>query len=142
MKQIFLLLFILLFLSCSNDVSRENEEDSNPPVTSKGRGQTFQANKSFVLAKLISKEVKNETNFSLNVKVIKVEEKSGYESIAVAGEKYIFTPRFYYDENNNIPDNKHNDGLKKLTALKEGDEFKAEISLDQSLGWIINKVLK
>jgi hypothetical protein len=142
MKQLFVLLFILSIISCSNDVSKENEVDSKEPVTNKGPGQTIQMNKSIVLVKLISKEVKDETNFNLRAKILNVEEKSNYESIAVAGEEYTLKPSFYYDENNKIPENERNKGLKELVELKAGDEFKAEISLEQSLGWTINKVLQ
>ena len=142
MKQLFVLLLILSCISCSNDVSKEDELDSEKPVTTKGPGQTIQLNKSVVLARLISKEVEDETNFTLRAKVLNVEEKASYESIAVAGEEYILKPNFYYDVNNQIPENERNNGLKELAQLKEGDEFKAEISLEQSTGWIINKVLK
>jgi hypothetical protein len=142
MHQLFVLIFIISFISCSNDVSKENEGDSNQPITNKGPGQTIQINKSIVLAKLISKEVKDETEFAIRAKVLNVEKESSYESIAVAGDEYTFKPNFYYDVNNQIPENERNNGLKELAQLKEGDEFKAEISLDQSMGWTINKVLK
>ena len=46
MKQLCVLLFILSFISCSNDVSKENEINSKRPVTNKGPDQTFQINKS------------------------------------------------------------------------------------------------
>jgi hypothetical protein len=142
MKQLFVLIFIISFISCSNDVSKENELDSKKPVTNKDPAQTFQMNKSIVLARLVSMEVKGEMDFSLKAKVLNVERESGYESIAVAGDEYIFKPGFYYDENSKMPDNEGNNALKELVQLKAGDEFKAEISLDQSMGWIINKVLK
>jgi hypothetical protein len=142
MKQLFVLLLILSCISCSNDVSKEDELDSEKQVTTKGPGQTIQLNKSVVLARLISKEVEDETNFTLRAKVLNVEEKASYESIAVAGEEYILKPNFYYDESYQIPANERNNGLKELVELKTGDEFNAEISLDQSMGWTINKVLK
>jgi len=143
MKQLFVLFLITSLFSCSNDVSKDNDNgDSKEPVTNKGPGQSLIQNKSVVLVRLISKEVTDEINFTLNAKVIKVEEKSNYESIAVAGDDYILKPNFYYDENNKIPDNERNLGLKELAELNAGDEFKAEISLEQSTGWIINKVLK
>jgi len=142
MKQLFVLLLILSCISCSNDVSKENELDSEKPVTTKGPGQTIQINKSVVLVRLISKEVEDETNFTLRAKVLNVKEKTSYESIAVAGEEYILKPNFYYDENYQIPANERNNGLKELVELKTGNEFNAEISLDQSMGWTINKVLK
>jgi hypothetical protein len=142
MKQLFVLLLILSCISCSNDVSKEDELDSEKPVTTKGPVQTIELNKSVVLLRLISKEVKEETNFTLRAKVLNVEEKTSYESIAVAGEEYILKPNFYYDENYQIPANERNNGLKELVELKTGDEFNAEISLDQYKGWTINKVLK
>jgi hypothetical protein len=142
MKQLFVLLLVFSCISCSNDVSKENELNSEKPVTTKGPGQTLQINKSIVLAQVISKEVKDETDFSLKAKVLRVEKESSYESIAVEGDEYTFKPNFYYDENKNISNNERNNGLKELTKLKAGNEFIAEISLDQSLGWTINKVLK
>lgn len=142
MKQLVALLFFLLFISCSNDVSKEYELDSERPITTRGSGQTLQINKSIVLAKLISKEVKDEINFKLKAKILSVEELSNYESIAIIGEEYLLKPNFYYDDNKKIPENERNNELKHLVELKAGDVFKAEISLDQSLGWILNRVLK
>ena len=142
MKQILALLFILSLIACSNDVSKKNEGGSKQPVTNKGPAQTFQINKSIVISKLISKEVSDETEYSLLVKVLSVEENSSSESIAVEGDEYTCKPNFYYDENNKIPDNERNNALKELIELNPGDEFKAEITLNQSLGWMINKVLK
>jgi len=143
MKQLFILFLIISLFSCSNDVSKDNDNgDSKEPVTNNGPGQSLIQNKSIVLAKLISKDVTDEINFTLKANVINVEEQSNYESIAVAGDEYTLKPGFYYDDNNEISDNERNIGLKKLAELNVGDEFKAEISLEQSTGWIINKVLK
>lgn len=142
MNQLFVLLLVLSIISCSNDVSKENKVDSEKQVITKRPTQTIQINKSIVLARLISKKVKNETDFTIRVKILNVEENSNYESIAVAGEEYTLKPNFYYDEKNKISDNERNSGLKEIVKLNVGDEFNAEISLDQHLGWTINKVLK
>ena len=142
MKQLFVLLFVLSFVSCSNDVSKENEADSEKPVAPQKSAQTIQINESFVLARLINKVVRNETDFTIRVEILKVEENSNYESIAVVGEEYTLTPSFYHDEKNKIAENERNQGLKEIVTLNVGDEFNAEISLDPSLGWTLNKVLK
>ncbi len=142
MKQLFFLFLIIAIFSCSNDVSNDNKnDDSKVSVTDKGPGPTIIQNKSVVVAKLISKEITDEENFSLTVKVLKVEDNSNYQSIVVTGDKYTLKPGFYYDENKELSDNDRNRRLKELTALNPGDEFKAEISLEQLKGWIINKVI-
>ncbi len=142
MKQLFFLFLIISIFSCSNDVSNDSKNDnSKVSVTNKGPRPTIIQNKSVVVAKLISKEITDEQNFILTVKVLKVEDNSNYESIVVAGDEYTFKPGFYYDENNEISDNDRNRRLKELTALNPGDEFKAEISLEHLKGWIISKVI-
>lgn len=142
MKQLFFLFLIISIFSCSNDVSNDNKNDnSKVSVTNKKSGPTIIQNKSVVVAKLISKEIKDEQNFSLIVKVLKVEDNSNYESIVVAGDEYTLKPGFYYDENNELSDNDRNRRLKELTTLNPGDEFKAEISLEHLKGWIISKVI-
>ncbi len=142
MKQLFVLFLIISLFSCSNDVSKDNDNgDSKEPVTNKGPGPTIIQNKSVVVAELISIEIKDEQNYILIVKVLKVEDNSNYESLVVAGDEYTLKPGFYYDENSELSDNDRNRGLKELTALNPGEEFKAEISLEHLKGWIISKVL-
>ena len=124
MKQLFFLFLIISIFSCSNDVSNDNSKVS---VTDKGPGPTIIQNKSVVVAKLISIEIIDEHNFSLKVKVLKVEDNSNYQSIVVAGDEYTLKPGFYYDENKELSDNDRNRRLKELTALNPGDEIKVEI---------------
>ena len=142
MKQLIVLLLLLSLASCSNDVSKENEVDSDKLVTPQKSAQTIQINKSFVLARLISKDIRNERDFTIRVKILNVEENSNYESIAVVGEEYTLTPSFYYDEKDKIAENERNLGLIQIVKLNVGDEFNAEISLEQKLGWTIIKVIK
>ena len=142
MKQLIVLLLLLSLASCSNDVSKENEVDSDKLVTPQKSAQTIQINKSFVLARLIGTYARSETDFTIRVKILNVEENSNYESIAVAGEEYTLTPSFYYDEKDKIANNERNRGLKGIVKFNVDDEFNAEISLDQKLGWTIIKVLK
>ena len=142
MKQLFFLFLIISIFSCSNDVSNDKKNDnSKVPIINKGPGPTIIQNKSVVVAKLISIEIIDEHNFSLKVKVLKVEDNLNYESIVVAGDEYTLKPGFYYDENKELSDNDRNRRLKELTALNPGDEFKAEISLEHLKGWIISKVI-
>lgn len=142
MKQLFFLFLIISIFSCSNDVSNDKKNDnSKVPISNKGPGPTIIQNKSVVVAKLISIEIIDEHNFSLKVKVLKVEDNLNYESIVVAGDEYTLKPGFYYDENKELSDNDRNRRLKELTALNPGDEFKAEISLEHLKGWIISKVI-
>lgn len=143
MKALLLILMSITIFSCSNDVSKKEnnrgEQNTNP---GKNPGQTIALNKSIVLAELISKSVTDEFNFTLKVKTLEVEEDGNTLSMAVKGEEYTLTPAYYTDENKEIPDNDRNSGLKSLTKLNTGDKFKAEISLEQPEGWIIYRVLK
>jgi len=142
MKQFLFLLLTISILSCSNDMSNKNDKENiQTQPNNKIPGQTIKQNKSIVTAKLVSKEIIDEENFVLKVKVLEVEDNPNYESIAIVGEEYDLKPGFYFDENKEIPDNERNRGLKSLTILNAGDEFKAEISLEQLQGWIIHRVL-
>ena len=142
MKHFLILLLSISILSCSNDMSNKNDKiDTQIPSNNKNPGQTLKQNKSIVIAQLVSKEVTDEQNFILKVKVLKVEDNPNYESMAVTGEEYDLKPSFYFDENKKIPDNERNRRLKELTTLNAGDDFKAEISLEQMEGWIIHRVL-
>ncbi len=142
MKQFLFLLLTISILSCSNDMSNKNDKGNiQTQPNNKIPGQTIKQNKSIVTAKLVSKEIIDEENFVLKVKVLEVEDNPNYDGIAIAGEEYELKPGFYFDENKEISDNERNRGLKSLTILNVGDEFKAEISLEQLQGWIIYRVL-
>ncbi len=142
MKQFLFLLLTISILSCSNNVSDKNDKGNiQTQSNNKISGQTIKQNKSIITAKLVSKEIIDEENFVLKVKVLEVEDNPNYESMAIAGEEYELKPGFYFDENKEIPDNERNRGLKRLTILNAGDQFKAEISLEQLQGWIIYRVL-
>lgn len=142
MNYFLFLLLSISILSCSNDISNKNDKgNTQNPSNNKNPGQTIKRNKSIVTAKLVSKEVTDEQNFILKVKILEVEDNPNYESMAVTGEEYELKPDFYFDENKEIPDNERNRELKKLTTLNAGDDFKAEISLEQLQGWIIHRVL-
>ena len=142
MKHFLFLLLSISILSCSNDMSNKNDKGNTQiPPNNKKPGQTVKQNKSIITAKLVSKEVADEQNFILKVKILGVEDNPNYESIAVAGEEYELKPGFYFDENKEIPDNERNRELKKLTTLNAGDDFRAEISLEQLQGWIVHRVL-
>ena len=143
MKQFLFLFLVISIISCSNDLSKKNDEEGTQTLPgNENMGQTIVQNRSIVTVKLIGKEVTNEENFVLKVIVLAVENGPNYESLATPGNEYELKPAFYFDENKKIPDNEQNMGLKKLAALNIGDEFKAEISLENLQGWVIHKVLK
>ena len=143
MKQFLFLFLVISVISCSNDLSKKNDEEGTQTLPgNENAGQTIVQNKSIVTVKLIGKEVTDEENFVLKVTVLTVENGPNYESLATPGNEYELKPAFYFDENKEIPDNEQNMGLKKLAALNIGDVFKAEISLENLQGWVIHKVLK
>ena len=143
MKQFLFLFLVISIISCSNDLSKKNDGEGTQTLPgNENAGQTIVQNRSIVTVKLIGKEVTNEENFVLKVLVLAAENGPNYESLATPGNEYELKPAFYFDENKEIPDNEQNMGLKKLAVLNIGDEFKAEISLENLQGWVIHKVLK
>lgn len=143
MKQFLFLFLVISIISCSNDLSKKNDGEGTQTLPgNENAGQTIVQNRSIVTVKLIGKEVTNEENFVLKVLVLAAENGPNYESLATPGNEYELKPAFYFNENKEIPDNEQNMGLKKLAVLNIGDEFKAEISLENLQGWVIHKVLK
>ena len=123
-------------------LEKTEEENTNRPNITQTSPAVIKQNISTVTAEIISKDVKNENDFVLNVKILDVETNPNYESIAVSGKDYQLTPAFYLDENREVADNEGNRNLKDLAGLNMGDRFKADISFSTLKGWSITKVYK
>lgn len=142
MKFVYILssfiLLPLLFGCCNCKPTTEKIEHS------KDKNQLEPAsivqNLSKVTARVDEVLFKDETDYQLKVTVLVVEEVNSYQSIAVAGNNYLLTPNFRYEDDKLI-NSDVNDSLKKLGKLTKGKEFKAAISLENQKGWFIQKVL-
>lgn len=125
----------IALLSCSN--CKESQSENNRDA---GKPTSIALNMSIVEAEVI--EVSgDDKNFKVKTKVLSVEENSSFPSIAVVGEEYLLTPNFR-TEDGKVLNNEINSNLSSLRKLSKGQKFKAEISLDQNSGWLIQKVLK
>ena len=122
MKQFLFLFLVISVISCSNDLSKKNDEEGTQTLPgNENMGQTIVQNRSIVTVKLIGKEVTDEENFVLKVTVLTVENGPNYESLATPGNDYELKPAFYFDENKEIPDNEQNMGaLLSLLSLCHG----------------------
>ena len=136
---LFSILLIPLLFSCCNSKSTNGTIGLDKNGNQSGPNSIVQ-NLSKVTARVDEVLFKDETNYQLKVTVLDVEEINSYPSIAVAGNDYLLTPNFRYD-NDNLMKSDVNDSLKKLGKLSKGKEFKAEISLENQKGWFIQKVL-
>lgn len=128
-------IFTIAFLSCSNckESQSSNDQDIKKPTS-------IAINMSIVEAQII--EVSgDERNFKVKAKILSINENDSFPSIAVVGEEYLLTPNFR-TEDGKILDNEINSNLFSLRNLIKGQKFKAEISLSQNSGWLIQKVLK
>lgn len=134
-NSILLLCSILIVSACSNC----KETQSN--------NQTYQTNPTTIAQNLSKVEaevveiISSENDFKIKVKVLSAQETDAYPSIAVTGEEYILKPNLR-TENGKLMDNEINSELLSLRNYSKGQKFKAEISLDQKIGWLIQKVIK
>lgn len=138
--SILVLVFISLqIISCSNckDTANNDEQEKNklvkPPTA-------IVQNLSIVTARVEEVIYKSETEYQIKATVLVVEESDSHTSIATPGQEYLLTPNFRYD-NEVLMNSDVNDSLKKISKLSKGQEFKAEISLENGKGWFIQKVL-
>lgn len=135
LSSILLLCSILIVSACSNC----KETQSN--------NQTYQTNLTTIAQNLSKVEVEvveiisSGNDFKIKVKVLSAQETDAYPSIAVTGEEYILKPNLR-TENGKLMDNEINSELLSLRNYSKGQKFKAEISLDQKIGWLIQKVIK
>jgi hypothetical protein len=97
-------------------------------------------NLSIVTARVDEILFKDETDYQIRATVLSVEQNDDRPSIAVAGNDYLLTPNFRYDDDK-LMGSDINKSLKKLSRLSKGKEFKAEISLENEKGWFVQKVL-
>lgn len=127
-------------ISCSNckDTTKNVEQEKNKITTPP---TSIVQNLSIVTARVEEVLYKSETDFQIRATVLTVEQNDDRPSIAVPGNDYLFTPNFRYDDQTIIK-NDVNDSLKKIGKLSKGNEFKAEISLENNKGWFIQKVLE
>jgi len=142
MKIIYVLLpFILLTVlyGCCNSKPINDSMTIDKNIKQSGPASIAQ-NLSIVTARVDEVLFKTETDYQLKVTVLVVEGTVAYPSIAVPNNEYLLTPNFRYD-NENLMKSDINDSLKKLGKLSIGEEFKAEISLENQKGWFIQKVL-
>ena len=144
MKYIFVLLsfmLLTLIIGCCNCKPTNETIELNKNINQNQPGPaSIVQNLSVVKARIDEVLYKDETDYQLKVTVLVVEENDGYTSIAVPGNEYLLTPNFRY-ENEKLIQNNVNESLKKLSKLSKGNEFKAEISLENQKGWFIQKVL-
>lgn len=136
-KSVYLLLltFSYLLFSCSNckETQTENKTIQKQPTA-------IAMNLSVVEAEVID-VIKNGDNFQVRAKVLSVESNESIPSIAVSGEEYLLTPNLR-TENGKLLQNEINTNLLSLQNLSSGQKFRAEISLEQNSGWIIQRVIK
>lgn len=141
--RIFLLLTFVLFLpyliSCSSckDSTKTNQMVD---VQTQSNPTSIVQNLSIVTARVDEILFKDETDYQIRATVLSVEQNDDRPSIAVAGNDYLLTPNFRYDDDK-LMDSDINEALKKLSRLSKGKEFKAEISLENEKGWFVQKVL-
>jgi hypothetical protein len=81
------------------------------------------------------------SDFKLKARILKSQETEAFPSIAVAGEEYVLIPNIRID-NGKLIENEINSDLLSLRNLSAGQKFKAEISLTQKNGWVIQRVIK
>ncbi len=142
MKQIYFAPFLMLLLlvhGCCNSKPTTEKTGQDKIINHSGPTSIVQ-NLSIVTARVDEVLFKDETDYQLRVTVLAVKDSNSLNSIAVAGNTYLLTPNFRYD-NDKLMNNDINEALKKLGKLSQGDEFKAEISLENNKGWFIQKVL-
>lgn len=131
-----LLFYSSIFLiSCSNCKDTQSGNQSN---------QNFQTsitqNLSVVEAEVL--EINGSGfDFKLKARILKSQETEAFPSIAVAGEEYVLIPNIRID-NGKLIENEINSDLLSLRNLSAGQKFKAEISLTQKNGWVIQRVIK
>jgi len=135
MKIIVLLVSTFILISCSNC-----KETQSKDTTTQKNPAAITLNLSTVEAEVIE-VIKNGNDFKLKVKVTEVESNESLPSIAVRGEEYILTPNFR-TEDGKLIDNEINKDLLSMKNYSKGQKFKAEISLEQKSGWLIQRVLK
>jgi hypothetical protein len=136
--SILLILLTLLYSCCSSKPTSKlsgQEQNNNQNIPT-----SIAQNLSIVTARVDEVLFKGDTDYQLKVMVLAVEQTAAYPSIAVRNNEYLLTPNFRYD-NEKLMNSDVNESLKKLGKLSKGNEFKAEISLENQKGWFIQKVL-
>ena len=131
-------LLILLLISCAKEESGFKERPAPP---SKGM-QAVAENKSIVYAKVLNVANGENPDYILDVIAENVEDVSGYQNIAVVGEKYTLKPNYSVDPLGKRFDNEKNKKLLALSSIKTGGKVKLEIVYSEEKGWLINKVLQ
>lgn len=133
------MLLIPFAISCSNcKTSVNNQVDSE--TINKSNPTSIVQNASIVTAIVNELVYKSETDYQVKVTVIEVEENNDKPVIAVKGENYTLSPNFRYD-GNKILENNVNNSLKLLGKIIIGKKFKAEITLDNKNGWLVQNVI-
>jgi hypothetical protein len=139
--------FILIFAvavsvwGCCNctdkDTSLAGDSTKNP---GNNNPTTIQNNKTVALVKIISMNVKSETDYSAKIEVTQIFTDDAYPSIAVEKSQYEVNPNFRLGENKEILDSDVNLELKNFAKKKAGETAKIEFFLIDTK-WILHRVL-
>lgn len=141
MKYLKILLILAvgyILTNCSNCKNLNDNSDKTFTRFDKSPN-VIQQNLSLVNAEIINVENLESETYRLTARVISVEETESLPSIAVSGAEYILIPGYQYD-GERLLDNDVNKSLLELKTKPVGTRFNAEISLDNKLGWVIQKV--
>lgn len=137
--KIFLVLAVgYILTNCSNCKNLNDNSDKTFTGFDKSPN-VIQQNLSLVNAEIINVENLESETYRLTARVISVEETESLPSIAVSGAEYILIPGYQYD-GERLLDNDINKSLLELKTKPVGTRVNAEISLDNKLGWVIQKV--
>ncbi|MCL5029846.1 MAG: hypothetical protein M1480_12610 [Bacteroidetes bacterium] len=138
-------LILIVFSSCSYDVSKDQREAKTENVQIKTQTKypaRIQENQSTVLAEIEGVYGRSKEDFFIKARIIKVDENQAYSSMAIPGASYILVPSFQLDDKQKIMTSEKNKSLFGLAKLRAGDTFKAIIFFEQFKGWYIDKVLE
>ncbi len=145
--KIFIPLLFLFLSSCCSNVNNNDKADSQYIINKKVQSPptTIKENQSIVTARVEEINIENENNYSINARILNVEENPAYESMAVNGSVYKLFPNYALNEKKEIDYQSYkekNNSLQQLSKLKTGDEFKALVFMGKDNRWYIQKVLK